>query len=325
MQNGKQLVIGKYKMIREIIVIDEEKCDGCGNCIPGCPEGALQLIDGKARLVSELMCDGLGACIGECPQDAIEIEKREAATYSELEVIKVIAGQGRNTTIAHLKHLQEHGETSYYNEAIHYLNKNQKQLTFSVQEIINEMENYSPASNPNEADHPDQKTNISQHPVNSGCGCPGAITMDFREPDNMDIFVKEDPNMRSQPSELKQWPIQMHLVNPMAPYFRNCDLLLAADCVAFACGEFHREHLKGRSIAIACPKLDSYQEEYITKLTSMVNDAHVNTITVMIMEVPCCGGLLHMAMTAVNAANRKIPVKMIKVGLQGEVIEEIWV
>ncbi|MCX6296902.1 MAG: 4Fe-4S binding protein [Bacteroidetes bacterium] len=307
-------------MIREIIKIDEEKCDGCGICIPGCPEGALQIIDNKARLVSDLMCDGLGACIGDCPQGAIEIEKREAEMYNETEVIKVIAKQGKNTTIAHLKHLKDHGETGYFNEAVIFLSNNPDQINFNIHDMINEI-NKSSSS----ADHPhEHKKSVTQHPVNDGCGCQGAATMDFRDVKNSNAGNPEMQNNFSQPSELKQWPIQMHLINPMAPYFKNCDLLLAADCVAFASGDFHREHLKGRSVAIACPKLDSHLEVYVDKLTSMINDANINTITVMIMEVPCCGGLLQMAMAAVQRASRKIPVKMIKVGIQGEIKAETW-
>ena len=312
-------------MIREIIKIDEEKCDGCGICIPGCPEGALQIIDNKVRLVSELMCDGLGACLGECPQSAITIEKREAEMYSETEVIKLIVKQGKNTTIAHLRHLMEHGETGYYNEAIAYLNNNQKDNSINIQEILNGMENNSLSSNQTPSDTHKHTTNPSQHPVNNGCGCPGATTIDFREKNNLSIDSSEEPNNYKPASELRQWPIQMHLVNPMAPYFKNCDLLLSADCVAFASGNFHSEHLKGRAIAIACPKLDSHQDVYVDKLTSMINDSNINTITVMIMEVPCCGGLLQMALTAVNQASRKIPVKLIKISLQGEILKESWV
>lgn len=308
-------------MIREIIKIDEEKCDGCGICIPGCPEGALQLIDGKARLVSDLMCDGLGACIGECPLDAITIEKREAEKYNETEVIKVITKQGRNTTIAHLKHLNEHGETAYYNEAIAYLKNNQNQISFNVAELLTTMENKMPVSATVTSTSPEQKTETAHHSEGSACGCPGGATQDFRGK----IANEENQVFQKQYSELRQWPIQMHLVNPMAPYFKNCDLLLAADCVAFAIGDFHRTYMKGRSIAIACPKLDSNQDIYRNKLISMINDSNINTITVMIMEVPCCGGLLQTALYAVKEAGRKVPVKMIVVGLQGDILKEDWV
>lgn len=201
-------------MKRDIIKIDEDLCNGCGECVPNCHEGALQVIDGKARLVSDHLCDGLGACIGHCPEGAITIEKASI----------------QNDTITPL----------------------------------------------------------------------------------------------DQPSELRQWPVQMHLVNPEAPYFRSADLLLAADCVAFSMGGFHSNHLKGKSLAIACPKLDQGTDSYIEKLTAMIDIAKLNTITVMMMEVPCCGGLLNMVRTALVSASRKVPVKKVIVGMNGEVLQDVW-
>ena len=202
-------------MKRDILKIDEDLCNGCGQCVPNCHEGALQVIDGKARLVNDLMCDGLGACIGHCPEGAITIEKASI----------------QNDTVT----------------------------------------------------------------------------------------------ISDQPSELRQWPVQMHLVNPEAPYFKSADLLLAADCVAFSMGGFHSNHLKGKSLAIACPKLDQETNSYIEKLTAMIDIAKVNTITVMMMEVPCCGGLLNMVKTALVSASRKVPVKKMIVGINGEVLQENWV
>ncbi len=128
-----------------------------------------------------------------------------------------------------------------------------------------------------------------------------------------------------QPSELRQWPVQMHLLNPNAPYLRGADLLLAADCVAFSMGNFHSRHLKGKSLAIACPKLDHGTDIYIEKLTAMIDIAKVNTITVMMMEVPCCGGLLQMVRNASSRAARKVPVKQMIISLSGEVLKEEWV
>jgi len=193
--------------------IDEDLCNGCGQCVPNCHEGALQVIDGKVRLVSELMCDGFGSCIGHCPEGAITIMTREADIVS----------------------------------------------------------------------------------------------------------------LADQPSELRQWPVQMHLINPNASYFRSADLLLAADCVAFSMGGFHSNHLKGKSLAIACPKLDQGTDSYIEKLTAMIDTAKVNTITVMMMEVPCCGGLLQMVRTALGNASGKVPVKKMIVGINGKVLMEEWV
>ena len=240
-------------MKRDILKIDEELCNGCGQCVPNCHEGALQIIDGKVRLVSELMCDGLGACIGHCPEGAITIETREAEPYNE---IQVLVAQHHSPPQLHL----------------------------------------------------------------DGGGCPGSRTMVIEKSGQTLTDLSSD-----QPSELRQWPVQMHLVNPNAPYFRSADLLLAADCVAFSMGAFHSKHLRGKSLAIACPKLDNGTDSYVEKLTAMIDIAKVNTITVMMMEVPCCGGLLHMVRTALSNATRKVPVKKMIVGINGDVLQEEWV
>jgi len=128
----------------------------------------------------------------------------------------------------------------------------------------------------------------------------------------------------SRPTELRQWPVQLHLVSPEAPYFQGADVLLAADCVAYAAGDFHKDFLKGKGLAIACPKLDDGQEIYVNKLRSMIDDAKINTLTVAIMQVPCCGGLLAMAKQALEGAERKIPLKSVIIGVQGEVLSDDW-
>lgn len=290
-------------MKRQIVNIDEEKCNGCGLCIPNCHEGALQIIDGKTRLISDLMCDGLGACLGHCPEDAITIEEREADPYDEVAVIKEMIPAGKNVIIAHLQHLKEHGETIFLQQGIQYLEQNKDGLKFDVNEV--KLKLYTMMKNENHG---------------SGCGCPGAQTIVFDQ--NDETKNQEKVNIKS---ELRQWPVQLHLVNPMAPYFRNADVVLAADCVAYALGNFHQQYLHGKSLAIACPKLDDNQEVYAQKLTAMIDDAKINTLTVMIMEVPCCGGLMHTAQTAAQKASRKIPVKCLVVGLQGEILSEEWV
>lgn len=284
-------------MKRKIIRIDEEKCNGCGLCIPNCQEGALQIIDGKARLISDLFCDGLGACIGYCPEGAIEIIEREAEPYSERKVMEILATKGRNTILAHLEHLRDHNEEEFLNEAIQYLKENNIDMS------------------PEKSHH--------QEPVHSGCGCQGSMAMDFRNEE--EIKNSDAPEPVNTPSELRQWPVQLHLVNPGASYFRNADVLLTADCVPFAMGNYHTKYLKGRSIAIACPKLDSNKESYVEKLSSMIADSRINSLHVMMMEVPCCGGLLQMAQTARQKAGRNVPVKRTIVSIQGEVLEEEWV
>ena len=293
-------------MIREIVNIDEEKCNGCGICIPNCHEGALQIIDGKARLISELMCDGLGACLGHCPEGAITIEKREADEYDEVLVVQQIIPKGKNTLIAHLKHLKEHGETVFLKQAVGYLKMNAGAIPFSVDAVIAEV----------------HAVKIEQA---SGCasgGCHGSQEVSF-EPKNLRFA----PAALSTeiPSALRQWPVQMHLINPAGTAFQGTDLLLAADCVAFSLGNFHSKYLAGKSLVIACPKLDQGKEIYVEKIRRLIDEAKVNTITIMMMEVPCCGGLSHLVQMAKAQATRKVPVKEIIVSIKGEILEECWV
>lgn len=301
-------------MKRDILKIDEDLCNGCGLCVPNCHEGALQVIDGKVRLVSELMCDGLGACIGHCPEGAITIENREAEPYNETKVMEQMVGKGKNTIIAHLKHLKDHGETGYLKEGVAYLNSHRRELDFNPDEVMTEVHGHPHA-------HSQTSSHTHSHPHSGTGGCPGSRerVIERTEQTNSATVAND------QPSELKQWPVQMHLLNPNAPYFRNADLLLAADCVAFSMGNFHSSHLKGKSLAIACPKLDQGLDVYVEKLTAMIDIAKVNTITVMMMEVPCCGGLLQMVKAALAKASRKVPVKQMVIGLAGNVLKEEWV
>ena len=281
-------------MRREIIKIDEAKCNGCGLCLPGCPEGALQVIEGKARLISDLFCDGLGACLGNCPEGAITIEEREASPYDERMVIAGIAEQGIAVIEAHLKHLQDHNQTAYLQEADAYL---------SERGIIAGL----------------AKTDgrQAQAPQTSG-GCPGSRTVRFAAVEDIGR-----PRLAAEtPSELTHWPIQLHLISPHAPHYRNSDLLLAADCVAFSAGGFHQNHLKGRTLAIACPKLDQGQEVYLDKLATLIGEAGVKSVTVVIMQVPCCSGLLHLARRAMERAGRSVPLHFRVIGLRGEIIQE---
>ena len=281
---------------RTIIKIDEEKCNGCGICIPNCPEGALQIIDGKARLISDIFCDGLGACMGHCPQGAISTEVRDAEDYNEKKVMREnIIKAGKNTIVAHLNHLRDHGETKLYDEALEVLREEGIEIDLDEKSQC-------------ECDH-------QPH-----VACPGSKTMDFSSEKQNE---KEEVGSRS--SQLTQWPIQLHLVPPNATFFQGKDVLLVADCVGYSIGDFHKDYLKGRSIAIACPKLDSNLDVYQQKLTMLIDDAKINTLTVMIMEVPCCTGLLGLAKRAVENANRKIPVKKIVVGIKGDILEEEWV
>lgn len=291
-------------MIREIIKIDEKKCNGCGNCVPNCHEGALQIIEGKARLISELMCDGLGACIGHCPEGAITIEKREAEAYDEKAVMAQMAKNGKNVVTAHLKHLKEHNETEYLEQAFQYLKSNENNLSFTIKEIQNEIHG---------------KDKIQEEPL--ACGCPGSHARSFDVP----VGLKIDNQYEQPVSQLTHWPVQLHLINPAASYFSDADLLIAADCTAFASGNFHNDFLKGRKLIIACPKLDHGTEIYLEKIRNLIDVSHVNTITVLIMEVPCCAGLVRLASLAVSNASRKVPVKEIIISVKGVIISEKWI
>jgi NAD-dependent dihydropyrimidine dehydrogenase PreA subunit len=298
-------------MKREIIKIDEELCNGCGLCIPACPEGALQIIDGKARLVSDLMCDGLGACIGECPEGAIEIEEREAEPYNEKAVIREIVKFGENTVVAHLKHLLDHNELRYFEDAMEYLDGHAHELDFELESALDKV--------------------YAKSAGGGGCatgGCPGSRSFDF----NIDLEEVENAGqaeiagaVTEVKSELRQWPVQMHLVNPMAPYFQNAEVVLAADCVAFSTGNFHQKYLRGKGLAIACPKLDQGKEVYVEKLRSMIDDARITSLNVLVMEVPCCSGLVHIANLAREAASRNVPIKKTVIGIKGDILLDEYI
>jgi ferredoxin len=308
-------------MKRTIIKIDEDKCTGCGDCIPNCHEGALQIIDGKARLISDLFCDGLGACIGHCPEGAITLEEREAEAYNESLVMAAIVPKGRNTILAHLEHLRDHNETEFLREAVSFIKANNIDMS---EPGISGSHTHAHESYRNM-----QEVFKQQKPADSGCGggCPGSKTIDFKidmEKVN-EVAIPAEITLAASapaPSELRQWPVQLHLLNPQASYFKNADVVLAADCSAFAMGDFHDKFLKGKSLAIACPKLDSNKESYIEKLTSMISDAKINTLTVVMMEVPCCGGLLQMAKTALNNSGREIQLNKAIIGVKGDVLIE---
>lgn len=234
-------------MLRKIVSINEEKCNGCGLCIPNCAEGAIKIVEGKARLIDDSFCDGLGACLGHCPEDAIEIIEREAPDFDE-EAVQV-----------HLESMQE-------------------------EHAGNEIQ----------------------------CGCPGSMIMDLRneKPSKSNITAKQD-------SELRQWPVQLTLVSPQAPYFKNADLLVAADCVPFSYADFHSDLLRGRSLVIGCPKLDD-AGFYIDKLTEILKNNEIKTLNLVNMEVPCCFGLQQIVDEAVRRSGKHLPVRQTVISTRGE-------
>jgi NAD-dependent dihydropyrimidine dehydrogenase PreA subunit len=280
-------------MKRNIITIDEPKCTGCGLCIPNCPEGAIQLIDGKARMVSDLMCDGLGACLGHCPEGAITVIEREAGAYDEEKVMENIIKQGEGTIRAHLKHLKDHNQLEYYTKATEFLKK--KGITVSIE-----------APSEHHAHH------------HVGGGCPGSRARTMKTSET--VAATSDI-----PSHLSHWPVQMHLLSPSSPHFKGADMVIAADCTAFSFGNFHEKFLKGKKLGIACPKLDEGTDVYTDKIRTLIEVAEIDTLTVIVMEVPCCRGLLSIALKARDSASRMVPVKCVTIGIEGNILEEKWV
>jgi ferredoxin len=289
-----EIFSGSDFMKRKIISIDDDKCTGCGDCIPDCPEGAIQLIDGKARLISDLFCDGLGACIGTCPQGAISVIEREAKPYDEKTVMENIVPQGAPVIRAHLEHLAGHGQTALYDEAIGYLKDHKIAI-------------------------PDNNSTVC-HPKPAHTGhspfatCPGSAARSIpRHASAPDRQPSENIG-----SELRQWPVQLKLLNPAAQYFDNADLLISADCVPFAYAGFHAELLRGRIVIIFCPKLDSDIDQYIIKLAEIFSSHTIKSIMVARMEVPCCGGVRHVVDKALERSGKKIPVTEKTITIQGE-------
>ncbi len=271
-------------MLRKVINIDEEKCNGCGDCIPECHEGALQIIDEKCRLISELFCDGLGACVGHCPEGAITIEEREAEPYDEIKVIDNLLEKPFSVMKAHLFHLKEHGANDLLNQALDYLERKDISL-----DKLNGL--LSSQMNP-------KLHNIEIHSSNNQ-GCPGS-QMRINE----QAITKEKSNSDINESQLRQWPIQLHLVNPEAPYFKNSEIVIMSTCGPVASANVHEDYLKNRTVVIACPKLD-YTDPYTDKLSLIFKSAGTKKSIVVIMEVPCCKGLSQFAFNAAKGSGNK--------------------
>lgn len=271
-------------MKRKIIHIDREKCNGCGECIPNCPEGAIQIIDGKAVLVSDRFCDGLGACLGHCPVGAITTVEREAEPYDERRVMENIMSYGENTIRAHMEHLESHGETELLETAKSVLREKGIVL-------------------------PEKKAALPHFG-----GCPGSRTVDRRREAVSDSAGEEVP------SELRQWPVQLALIHPGAQFFDQADLLIAADCVAFAMGNFHSKLLKGKVLVMFCPKLDQDLAVYQEKLTEIFRTKNIRSVTVAHMQVPCCFGTRALVERALAASGKDIPLNVRIVSIEGQII-----
>ncbi len=237
-------------VVRKIISIDESKCDGCGLCIPSCEEGALQIIDGKARLVKDIYCDGLGNCLGECPREAIELIEREAEPFDEEAV-------------------EEH-LNSFNKEAV----------------------------------------------AECGVCCGSSLERDLdKEGGRLKVVVSDEERNVSE-AELSHWPVQLHLVNPQARFLQESDLLIAADCVPFACADFHQKFLARRSLVIGCPKLDDV-DAYHTKLVDIFKLNNLKSITLVHMEVGCCYGLAKLVKSALQESGEETPLREVVIGVDG--------
>lgn len=234
-------------MLRKIITIDQEKCNGCGLCVKACHEQAIIMVNGKAALLRDDYCDGLGDCLPVCPTNAITFEVREAADYDDAAVFANKAKQ--------------------------------------------------------EAELP--------------CACPGTQASLLHQP----APAPEQQAATQKNSELQQWPVQIKLVNPHAPYLQNSRLLVAADCTAFAYGDFHRKFIKNHITLIGCPKLDN--EDYSRKLSEILLANHIKSLTVVRMEVPCCGGIEQAIRTALQQSGKIIPWQVVTITTDGQILEEI--
>jgi NAD-dependent dihydropyrimidine dehydrogenase PreA subunit len=294
---------------RTIIEIDQDLCDGCGACETGCPEGALKIIDGKARLAGESLCDGLGACIGHCPRGAIHVTEREAAAYDEIAVMEEILPQGMKVVEAHFAHLDHHGQDLYLEKAAAFLHSKNLPLPKGFERF-----------SPSKATAP-----AAAFSRPSGGGCPGTLSRSLRPaaPGSASTSTQAAetraagtfPDRPSGASTLRNWPIQLHLATPRAPHFAGARLLVAADCTAFSLGSFHRDFIDGKALVIACPKLDSGRDLYVSKLSAMI--AQAASVAVVIMEVPCCSGLLKLVQEARAASGSQTPIEVLIAGIDG--------
>ncbi len=234
------------KTLRKIIEIDEALCTGCGECVPSCHEGAIKIIDGKARLVSDRYCDGLGACLGHCPTGALQVVEREADDFDEEAVKTHLAAQA------------------------------------------------TPAPR-------------------QGHACPSARMTQFAP------RPAAEPPLTSQASELTHWPVQIRLVPPHAPFLQGADLLVAADCAPIAYANFHRDFLQGKAVMVGCPKFDNAQE-YIQRFADIFLQADIKSVTVVVMQVPCCQGLPVIVQRGLEMAGRRIPGELVILSLQGDIL-----
>jgi NAD-dependent dihydropyrimidine dehydrogenase PreA subunit len=282
-------------MKRSIIHIHEELCNGCGVCIDACHEGAIELVDGKAKLISDIYCDGLGACLPNCPTGAIEIIEREAEEFDEEAVEKRIA--------------EQKGRVSADEALARYVAGGQK--------------TGHPGGHQDHGHHHHAHGHHGHHAHGMG-GCPGSMSSRIeREPEKavapvMSACETMAPQGKLQ-SELQQWPVQISLVNPAAPFFQDANLLVAADCTAYAYADFHRDFIRNHVTVIGCPKLDD-NNYYTEKLAEILKKNNIKSITVARMVVPCCGGIVQAVKQAMLQAQTIVPYREVTIGIDGQLV-----
>ncbi len=256
-------------MKRKIVSINEDLCNGCGLCVSACHEGAIQMVDGKARLISDSYCDGLGDCLPACPTNAIQIVEREAADYDEAAVAARMAAAKAHVPSAP-----------------------------------------APAPTPAPA--------AAKPPL--PCGCPGQMAKSIARTPTPKLLPADDAAASTPVAQLGNWPVQIKLVNPRAPYLQNAALLVAADCTAFAFADIHRRFMRNKVTLIGCPKLD--EGDYAEKLTAILQANDIKSVTVLRMEVPCCAGIANAAKTALQSSGKMIPWQVVTISTDGAILED---
>lgn len=269
---------------RKIILIDEEKCNGCGQCLPGCPEGALQVVEGKARLVKESYCDGLGACLGHCPQGALQVVERDAEEYDVHAVLAHLEKQSPELAKKHLEHMRAHGLGAPDTEqaGLQVGCPSKQVLCWGVEGVAGQT-GHSPES-----------------------------TLEKERP-------QEQAESTTSFSALSHWPVKLRLIPPNAGFLKNADLVFMADCVPFAYGNMQKDFIKGRVVAAGCPKFDD-AAAYVEKIKTILESVNLKSITVVYMEVPCCSGFVRIVREALEKSGVDIPLETVQIGIRGDVM-----
>jgi len=301
--------------VRTMVQIDEELCDGCGLCVPGCAEGALQIIDGKAKLVSDIYCDGLGACLGECPLDAITMVEREAENF-DVEAVNVRLEELGREPLAH-DHDHSHHSGGHGHSEPKPVKEEEMSACGCPSTLMQSFDMKAEVSKVGAPKVHNHGAHAAAAPVMSGC--PSSRPMSLSSEGEKTTQVQDHGGPVA--SRITNWPIQLTLVPPKAPYFDGADLVIAADCAPFSYGDFHKRFLEGKTLLIGCPKLDNL-DSYITKLTTIFSENDIKSVGLVYMEVPCCSGLVQMVKVALEQSGKQIPVMLSRVGIKGDFVEE---